>query len=308
MAAQFIINILKLNRFEPDRIVTSNLVRPLILAILRGLMCFYTLIVIVCVWVSYKNASEYLKYFTNLTYFGLVVYLVCSTIWSINYLRQPCSERPNWLKSGSPWWGYLHWLLYSTVVTYHFIVPIVYWTMLNDGSYMDSFGHWRNYSVHAIDGVFALFELVFNRHFLQPRHSVVVAGVMLLYMLLTFVVRKTKGAWVYPFLDWDQGPICAAYYLGIAVGLFVVFFFLLMVHRLRNRWLVKRCAIVNQGFELEAEKVGYVEAASGGRRIQPEDGLGVVGDEERLGHYSNQSEMTMEEGGVRYPKDGTQTY
>ncbi|KAG0290614.1 hypothetical protein BGZ96_005927 [Linnemannia gamsii] len=232
----FITKHLKLDHFEPDRIVTSNLVRPLTLAILRGLICLYTLIVIVSVWVTAESASEYLKFFTNLTYFGLVVYLVCSTIWSVNYLRQPTSSRAAWLKSGSPWWGYLHWLLYSTVVTYHFIVPIVYWTMLSTGATLTSFGHWQNYSVHAIDGVFALFELIFNRHFLQPVHSVVLAFVMMLYMCLTFVVKQTKGTWVYPFLDWDQGVICVA------------------------------------GMGLEAEReAGF--GASGGRRVQLEENV-----------------------------------
>ncbi|KAG0272089.1 hypothetical protein BGZ95_012169, partial [Linnemannia exigua] len=285
-------------------IVTSNLVRPLTLAILRGLVCLYTVIVIISVWVTAESASEYLKFFTNLTYFGLVVYLACSTIWSINYLRQPLTTRAHWLKTGSPWWGYLHWLLYSTVVTYHFIVPIVYWTMLNSGATMNALGHWQNYSVHAIDGVFALFELCFNRHFLQPIHSVVVAGVMLLYMLLTFVVKKTKGTWVYPFLDWDQGPICVAYYLGIAVGLFVIFFLLLALHRLRNRWLASRCAKVNKDLGLEAEsesqRVDY-----GGRRIQPEmETAAGAGN----GGNGNQSDSTLEEGGVHDSSKGGQMY
>ncbi|KAF8949491.1 hypothetical protein BGZ47_000032 [Haplosporangium gracile] len=293
----FITNTLKLNRFEPDRIVTSNLVRPLTLAILRGLACLYTLIVIISSWVTAESASDYLKFFTNLTYCGLVAYLVCSTIWSINYLRQPLTNRAAWLKSGSPWWGYTHWLLYSTVVTYHFIVPIVYWAMLNTRPTMNALGHWQNYSVHAIDGVFALFELVFNRHFLQPRHSFVVAVVMILYMLLTFVVKKTKGEWVYPFLDWDQGPICAAYYLGMAVILFVIFFLLLVAHKLRNRSLARRCAVVNEGLELEAE--GRVD--HGGGRVQPE----MNGQD---GNYTNQSDLTMEEGGVHNSKNEAQTY
>ncbi|KAG0378221.1 hypothetical protein BGX24_004443 [Mortierella sp. AD032] len=303
--ASFLTNTLRLDHFEADRIVTSNLVRPLTLAILRGLICLYTVIVVISVWVTAESASEYLKFFTNLTYCGLVVYLVCSTIWSVNYLRQPLTNRAHWLKTGSPWWGYLHWLLYSTVVTYHFIVPIVYWTMLSTGVPMNALGHWQNYSVHAIDGVFALFELCFNRHFLQPIHSVVVAGVMLLYMFLTFVVKETKGTWVYPFLDWDQGPICVAYYLGIAVGLFVIFFLLLALHRLRNRWLAGRCAKVNKDLGLEAEsesqRVDY-----GGHRVQPE--METSAGNGGSGYHGNQSDSTLEEGGARDTSKGGQMY
>ncbi|KAI1311952.1 hypothetical protein EDD11_003232 [Mortierella claussenii] len=244
---------LRLDHFEPDRIVTSNIVRPLTLAILRGILMLYTLIVIVTVWATSKSAVGYLMYFTNLTYFGLAVYLVCSTIWSIGYLRQPVDERAQWLKDRSPWWGWAHWLLYSTVVTFHIIVPIVFWTMLSKGmEHMSTLGSWTNASVHAVDGVSAVFELVFNRHFLEPIHSLVVAGIMILYMLLTFVVRRTEGVWVYPFLDWNQGSIAAAYYLGIAVGLFLIFFVLLVLHKYRNKWLAGRCANVNHDQQLES--------------------------------------------------------
>ncbi|KAF9286361.1 hypothetical protein BGZ68_003012 [Mortierella alpina] len=244
---------LKLDRFEPDRIVTSNLVRPLTLAVLRGITCLYTVIVIISVWVTSNSFSDWAMFFTNESYFGLTIYLVCSSIWSIGYLRRPVQERAQWLKNRSPWWGWLHWLLYSTVITYHIIVPIVYWTMLNvAGKNMSALATWQNVSVHAVDGVFAIFELIFNRHFLQPIHSVVVAAVMVLYMFLTFVVRRTEGKWVYPFLNWDQGAICAAYYLGIAIGLFIIFFVLLVLHKYRNRWFAKRCAAVNDEQQLEA--------------------------------------------------------
>ncbi|KAG0355231.1 hypothetical protein BC939DRAFT_229298 [Gamsiella multidivaricata] len=247
-----IARLLRLDHFEPDRIVTSNLVRPLTLAILRGLLCLYCLIVIVSVWATSESASGYLMFFTNLTYFGLNAYLVCSTLWSIGYLRQPTPERAQWLKNRSPWWGYAHWLLYSTVVTFHIVVPIVFWTLLSTGAHMSTFGSWQNASVHAVDGVCAVFELIFNRHVLEPVHAFVVTGVMLLYMFLTFVVHKTKGIWVYPFLNWDQGAIAVAYYLGIALGLLIIFFVLLVLHRCRNRWLAGRCERVNHDQQLES--------------------------------------------------------
>ncbi|KAF9353690.1 hypothetical protein BGX26_008553 [Mortierella sp. AD094] len=249
----FIVKALKLDRFEPDRIVTSNIVSPFTLAILRGFVCLYSLVVIISEWATSESAAGYFMYFTNLTYLGLTIYLVCSTLWSFSYLRQPKSDRAQWLKSGSPWWGYIHWLLYATIVTFHVIVPIVFWTML--ANYMKlptGFGAWQNASVHAVDGVFAVFELIFNRHFLQPIHSFVVAGVMVSYMFLTFIYHKTSGIWVYPFLDWSQGPIAAAYYIGIAVGLFIIYFALLVLHKHRNKWLAGRCARVNHDHHLES--------------------------------------------------------
>lgn len=123
----------------------------------------------------------------------------------------------------------------------------------------------------------------------------------MLYMFLTFVVKETTGTWVYPFLDWDQGVICVAYYLGIALGLFVIFFFLLAVHQLRNRWLAGRCAVVNRGMCLEAEReVGF--GASRGRRVQPEENVDG-------GYHGDQSESKLEEGGDGvHGSKGMQTY
>ncbi|KAF9993103.1 hypothetical protein BGZ65_011427, partial [Modicella reniformis] len=60
------------------------------------------------------------------------------------------------------------------------------------------------------------------------------------------------GIWVYPFLNWDRGVICVAYYLGIGIGLFAIFFLLLALHRYRNRWLAERCARVNHDQYLES--------------------------------------------------------
>ncbi|KAF9385992.1 hypothetical protein CPC16_007771 [Podila verticillata] len=252
----------KLDRFEPERIVTSNWVGPKTLAAVRFIETLYVWIVIVAVWISYDTAADYLKYFTNLTYFGLSVYLLCTSLWTIGYLRQPASSRGDWIntKAGG-WLGYLHWLLYSTVICFHIVVPIVFWTLLSDGPIPTALGRWRNYSVHLLDGVLAISELVLNRHFLQPIHSLFVAGVMLFYMFLTFVVHKTQGTWVYPFLNWDQGPKAAIYYIGLCVGLFVVFFLLLLVHKYRNKWLANCAAKVNP--ELSHHEASHMAKVEG---------------------------------------------
>ena len=87
MALEWVVRALKLDRFEPDRIVTSNLVRPLYLAILRGLFCLYSIIVVLSKWITADNAVEYLQYFTNLAYCGLVLYLL------VGFLHVPSADR-----------------------------------------------------------------------------------------------------------------------------------------------------------------------------------------------------------------------
>lgn len=109
----------------------------------------------------------------------------------------PEAERAHWVKQGNPWWGYTHWLLYSTVVVFSVVVPLVFWTLLSSGmSLWTPMAWYQNVSVHAMDGVFGfLGELILSRHFLQPIHSFVVAGIMLLYMLMTFIVYAREGTW-----------------------------------------------------------------------------------------------------------------
>ncbi|KAF9412086.1 hypothetical protein BGZ94_001147 [Podila epigama] len=250
-----IVRLLKFDRFEPERIVTSNWVGPKVLAAIRFAETIYVWTVIISIWITSTSASSYLKYFTNLTFFGLSVYFLCTSIWTIGYLRQPTSERAQWIhRTGSGWLGYLHWLLYSTIITYHIIVPVVFWTLLSTGNPTTAISRWQNYSVHLLDGVLAISELIFNRHFLQPIHSLIIAGIMLFYMFLTFIVHKTEGTWVYPFLDWNQGPKAAIYYIGICIGLFVVFFVLLFVHKYRNQWLQNRAAKVNPELALQHQQ------------------------------------------------------
>ncbi|KAF9928101.1 hypothetical protein FBU30_002637 [Linnemannia zychae] len=242
-----VIKFLKLDRFEPSRIVTSNIVGPKVLCAIRLIELLYVTIALIFVWSSTPSFTAYAKYFTNLTFFGIFAYLLSSTIWSVLYIRQPESERAHWVKQGNPWWGYTHWLLYSTVVVYSVVVPIVFWTLLSEGmNNWSALAMYRNVSVHAMDGVFgALGELILSRHFLQPVHSLVVAGVMVLYMFLTFVVYANEGTWVYPFLRWSQGPVAAAYYIGIAIGLFIVFFILYFIHNARNRFFKERSVRMN---------------------------------------------------------------
>ncbi|KAF9348216.1 hypothetical protein BGX26_000365 [Mortierella sp. AD094] len=255
-----IVRAMKLDRFEPNRIVTSNIVSPKTLAIIRGIEFLYVLAATISVWATTKGAIHYFQFFTHLTYFGLMSYLFASTLWGYFYLRQPESERAHWVKSGSPWLGYTHWLLYSTVITFSVIVPIVFWTLLASGmNKWTPVEFYQNISEHALDGVFgALFEMILSRHFLQPIHSLFVAAVMLMYMCWSFVVHATTGKWVYPFLDWSQGPKAAIYYIGIAVALFIVFFAMYFIHKYRNKWLSSRSIKINghldQEYELQGEK------------------------------------------------------
>lgn len=85
---------------------------------------------------------------------------------------------------------------------------------------------WSNTSEHALNSVFAFFEIVVPR---TPAplwiHAWWVVFVLALYLTLAYVTYYTKGFYTYTFLDIQtQGSaVTAGYILGIAVGAVIVF-------------------------------------------------------------------------------------
>ncbi|KAF9937864.1 hypothetical protein BGZ65_000866 [Modicella reniformis] len=173
-----LVRILKLDRFEPNRIVTSNIVRPRTLLLIRAFGFLYVLAASISVWATTDNVVDY----------------QASTVWGILFLRlsgpigskadlpggELCAlvalfNNSNLLCGGAcHLLGLLSWNMPS-------------WTPLD---------YYQNISVHAMGGFFGtIVELISNRHFLQPVHSLFVAAVMILYMLLTFVVYAIHGEW-----------------------------------------------------------------------------------------------------------------
>lgn len=49
-----------------------------------------------------------------------------------------------------------------------------------------------------------------------------------------FFYYSSAGYWVYPFLDWEQGPITAAYYFAVAVIVVLSYFIQVLIHFVRD--------------------------------------------------------------------------
>lgn len=47
-------------------------------------------------------------------------------------------------------------------------------------------------------------------------------------------LQFSAGYWVYPFLDWKQGPITALYYFIVAVVVVLAFFAQVLIHFVRD--------------------------------------------------------------------------
>lgn len=132
------------------RFVTSWLLPPLLLAVLRGTVAFYafTAIFFKLGWqgthgLADANDSD-LSYFTNLTFWGIAFYFLFSAVHTYLYARRgyaPLDRWPRLLQA-------LHSLFYTTVVTFPLLVTIVFWVLLYDGPwYPVEFDAWSNVSI-----------------------------------------------------------------------------------------------------------------------------------------------------------------
>lgn len=96
------------------------------------------------------------SYFTVLTYWGLLFYFLIAAAHTLTYAltTRPLLDRfPRPLQA-------LHSLYYTTVVTYPFLVTIIYWAVLYEGPwYGTTYQAWKEVSQHGINSFFALFEL-----------------------------------------------------------------------------------------------------------------------------------------------------
>ncbi|KIH88425.1 hypothetical protein SPBR_07740 [Sporothrix brasiliensis 5110] len=215
------------------RFVTSWLLPPAVLAVLRGLFSLYIFVTLLFViaWEcrhvglgGCAAAGDEFSYFTVLTYWGLAFYFAVAAVHTATYARTGSAlldRFPRVLQQA-------HGLLYSTIAVFPFIVTAVYWGKLYAGAWFPlPFDAWRNVSQHAMNSGFALFEVVFARTAPQPwLHVVGLIALLALYLALAYITRATKGFYVYSFLDPAQkggSGLIAAYVFGIAIGCLVVF-------------------------------------------------------------------------------------
>lgn len=119
--------------FDPDhRFVTSWLLSPALLACLRGIIALYCSAVTITIY-SYDAArganstlAQTFSYFTALTFWGLNFYFIVSTLYTAGYAR----TGRTWLQGLPRPLQSLHSLFYTTIVTFPFLVTLVFWIIL----------------------------------------------------------------------------------------------------------------------------------------------------------------------------------
>jgi hypothetical protein len=227
--------------FSSHPFTTSWLLPPLLLSILRLLFSIYCFTTIFYIWAyeathSLSNAiGRDFSYFTALTWWGLAFYLLISGIHTLVYSIKGRCLLDTWPRPLQA----LHSLFYTTVVTFPFLVTIVYWAILYSNPWFtDEFQAWSNISRHGLNSFFALFELLIPSTNPPPALHIAL-GILLLacYLALAYITQATQGFYTYSFLDPSDGHSgrVAGYVFGIAVGFVVLFGIVWGVIWLRRR-------------------------------------------------------------------------
>lgn len=215
--------------FDPSQtFVTSAIFSPYVLASLRLLIAFYTLFVSIYVLaysaVVAHNAESYFSYFTTLTYIGLCAYFFASGVQTLVHATRKTGGYP--LQQWGQFLQFLHVLLHATIVTYPILVTIVYWTLLADKkTFATRYTTWTNISRHALNTVFALFEIALTQAGPPPwLHLPLCFLILVAYLGVAYITRATQGFYVYNFLDpqKEHGKL-AVYIVGIAVAECIIF-------------------------------------------------------------------------------------
>lgn len=140
-------NLLRVNNDHYAKpFTTSWALSPLPLAIIRLVISLYAFLVI---FINYGLDSGAIgrsfSFFTELTYWGISFYTLVAGIHTLIYaLRGRC-----WLDSWPRPLQALHGLFYATIITFPFLVTIVYWVLLAPASYFTSSeDQWRDVCVY----------------------------------------------------------------------------------------------------------------------------------------------------------------
>lgn len=153
-------------------------------------------------------------------------------------------------------------LYYTTIITFPFLVTVVYWAIIYQPPFpTDAFDAWKEISQHALNSVFALFEVLVPRTDTPPLiHAFWLIIILALYLGLAYVTLATKGFYVYNFLspsyEGSRGKV-AAYIIAVLVAALIAFAIVKAVIWLRL-WLTER--LFGMGAKNSAEDRGTASA------------------------------------------------
>ncbi|KAJ1644035.1 hypothetical protein IWQ61_010463, partial [Dispira simplex] len=232
---------------QPDRWVTSNLVAPRTLWLVRLFLLIFAIANLVVLLVYEKY--EFFFYLTDWGFLGLTLYYLGAFAMSTNYCWT-IKKYPTSLEYPVNYWGYrvhwgwqwFYWIWYESVATFHILIPLVYWPFLSMGFQSSTpLSTYCSIAPHAFTVIMLAIEEVLNRHRLQLSHVVFVLCILLLYLVLTYIIFAIHGHYVYPFLNGEtyHGLVALAL-VGIGVATIIIFVIQVGLHHLRDKWCSRR--------------------------------------------------------------------
>ncbi|KAF2440142.1 hypothetical protein P171DRAFT_489916 [Karstenula rhodostoma CBS 690.94] len=258
--------------------VRSHFVSPATLACIRAVLCLYsfTTIITCYTWLAHKTATISLKdvnldpytiqqgnaaigqsfsFFTYLTFWSLGFYFLISAFHTFTY----AFRRRTWLHTWPLPLQLLHTLFYSTITCFPFLVTIVFWGTMNSGWPAGRFEQWINLSVHGLNSVFAIVEIVLPATQPQPwNHLSVVLLVLSGYLGLAYLTQETQGFYVYEWMNPAHGKGgIVLHIVGYAGGMIALF-------------VLARYAVVARN--AVARRIGAVEEEMGEKGMKLDDG------------------------------------
>jgi len=252
--------------FDPKyRIVTSGIVQPWILFIIRLIIALYTVASSLAHLIIYEGvqtghpADQYYIYFTRLTFIGVTAYFSAVAfhtgffVLSLRQLKRGKVSRAPWypLQKWGKVFQFLHLWLFSTIITMPIVVTVVYWAFLADASsFADPFTAWSNVTFHILNTVFLLTEFIFGRTRLYVGYSILCIVILGFYLGMVYLVHDVQSIWVYNFFDPTKpNAKVAAFIVGILAAEVVVYFVMWGLIHMRD-WIFPRgrgVRVIEQG-------------------------------------------------------------
>ncbi|RDB27208.1 hypothetical protein Hypma_004457 [Hypsizygus marmoreus] len=235
--------------------VTSPFFSPFVLAALRLTFALYTLVtlLVTLIWDSVRVGigEAFFSYFTHLSYIGLCAYFFASGTQILLYSLRSRQQNHTYPLQGWPRpLKFLHVLLQLTVITFPILVTVVFWALLASSEiFHASYSTWSNISVHILNTVFGLSEMLLT-NVPPPPWLLLPFGVVLLagYLAIAYITYADQGFYPYTFLNpQTEKTYLAAYIIGIALGYCILF-------------VIVRYIVV-----LRIKLVGWRRAGRGGR-------------------------------------------
>ena len=148
----------------------------------------------------------------------------------------------------------VQWLFYDVIMTWTWLVLIVFWGILFNPQYPN----WLfDITCHLLPGVFALFELALTATPCRVAHVIYPGIYGVIYLTLTLIYWATGHDPIYPILDYSGDPGLAA---GSIMGMagFILLFHPLVWGMTRLRGSVARrlnCGSLSNSENMQTELI-----------------------------------------------------